>query len=119
MAVHIAAVLTMVALACGQILLKLLAVYIGGVEGRIFDQHVVLLKIAGYLGAIALTYGVVFLLWMFVLRTVDLNRAFLYASLTFVFVPLLSYFLLGETIRSSTLLGTVFIVAGIAISVLG
>jgi drug/metabolite transporter (DMT)-like permease len=116
MTIHLAAIGTMVVLSCGQILLKLLAVYIGSVQGRVLDQPNVMLRIAGFLAAIAVTYGLVFGLWMFVLRTVELNRAFLYAALTFVFVPLLSYVLLGETIRPATIAGAVLIICGIAIS---
>jgi drug/metabolite transporter (DMT)-like permease len=115
MKIQIAAIGTMVVLSFGQILLKLLAGYVGTVQGRLLEQAVIF-RIIGYLGALALTYGVVFLLWIYVLRTVELNRAFLYAALTFVFVPLLSYMILGENIRPATVVGAALIVCGIIVS---
>jgi len=118
MKVHLAAVGTMIALSFGQILLKMLATYIGSVPGRIIDQTPVMMKILAYLVGIGAIYSAVLVLWLVVLRSVELNRAFLYASLTFVFVPLLSFALLGETIRPATVIGAACIIVGIAVSAL-
>lgn len=118
MIVHSAAILAMIALSCGQIMLKLFAAQVQGVQGRIFDQSDVLLRLVGFLIALVGVYGIVFILWIFVLQTLDLNRAFLYAALTFVFVPILSHFFLGEVIRPQTTIGAIMIISGIAVSVL-
>jgi drug/metabolite transporter (DMT)-like permease len=116
--VHVAAVFAMIALSCGQIMLKLFAAQVQGVQGRIVDHPDAMLRLAAFLAALVGVYGVVFLLWIFVLRSLDLNRAFLYAALTFVFVPILSHFLLGEVVRPQTIIGAMIIVSGIAVSVL-
>jgi hypothetical protein len=41
-----------------------------------------------------MTYTAVFVCWLYLLKSLDLNRAFAFVALTFVFVPVVSLFLL-------------------------
>jgi drug/metabolite transporter (DMT)-like permease len=61
-------------------------------------------------------YLVVIALRLYVLRSLELNRAFAFASLAFIFVPAFSYFLLGEKITIGTVAGAMLIIGGILIS---
>ncbi len=112
----LAACLTMLFLSLGQVLLKLFA----GEVSRLQFSLSTFLQNSGlflkYFLLLGLTYGLVFCLWIFVLQKLDLSRAFPFAALTFVFVPLLSYFFLGETISMPTIWGAGLIIVGIVVS---
>lgn len=112
---YIAAILTMISLSIGQVLLKILASKLINSDFSLNFRNE-FLRILLISGGIVLTYGVVTALWLFVLRSLDLSRAFTFASLTFVFVPLFSFLFLNERISAGTLAGTGFIVVGILVS---
>jgi drug/metabolite transporter (DMT)-like permease len=61
-------------------------------------------------------YGVATLLWIWVLSRVPLSRAYPYAALGVVLVPLASTLMFGERVRPGFWFGTALIVAGIAIT---
>ena len=54
--------------------------------------------------------------WLYALKSLDLNRAFAFAALTFVFVPLLSYLILHEKLTIGTVAGGTLIIFGILVS---
>jgi drug/metabolite transporter (DMT)-like permease len=56
------------------------------------------------------------LAWILALRTISLNQAYVFMSASFVVVPMLSYFILGERVSPQTLLGSVVICAGVIIA---
>ena len=60
-------------------------------------------------------YGGTTLLWMLLLQRVPLSRAYPFAALGFVLVPMASAWLFGERITWSYVLGAVCIVIGIVI----
>ena len=55
--------------------------------------------------------------WVLALRITPLRLAYPLAALGFVVVPILAHYMLGETLRPSTLIGSLVIVAGVLISV--
>jgi drug/metabolite transporter (DMT)-like permease len=65
----------------------------------------------------AVLYGVVTILWVMLLREVDLARAYPLMALTYVLVPAASVLLLGEKVGSSYLVGVALIVAGIILTI--
>lgn len=60
-------------------------------------------------------YGLGTALWIAVLARVDLSRAYPFAALSFVLVPLLSHFLLGERIGPAYLAGVAFLAVGVVL----
>lgn len=112
----LAACLTMLILSLGQVILKLFAAELShftlSLSGLLQNSGL----ISKYFILLGVTYGSVFCLWIFVLQKMELSRAFPFAALTFVFVPLLSYLFLNETISMSTILGAGVIIVGIIIS---
>ena len=61
-------------------------------------------------------YGGSTLLWIWLIRDIPLNRAYPFAALAFVVVPILSYFVLDERMTGAGVLGSAFIVLGIIVS---
>lgn len=61
-------------------------------------------------------YALATVAWLYVLARVPLSLAFPFYGLAFLFVPLLSAWLLGERLRWSTLAGGAIILIGIIVS---
>jgi undecaprenyl phosphate-alpha-L-ara4N flippase subunit ArnE len=97
-------------LALGQILFKYAAdtsprvASIGGVMGFVGNP---------YLWAAGLLYVAATLLWLMILQHVPLSRAYVFAALGFVIVPLASSVLFGDSLSLRFVVGTVLIVAGV------
>ena len=101
---------TPLAIAIGQLLFKLTSGRISETNGgysQIFIDPVFLLAIAIYAGAT--------LTWIYVLRQVPLSYAYSFMALTFVFVPLLAWFFVGEQITWRYGLGAALIISGLAV----
>lgn len=58
-------------------------------------------------------YGIATLLWVYVLKSVPLVYAYSFMALTFVFVPILSFFFLGEQFTIRYFIGALLIMAGL------
>ncbi|MCH8171863.1 MAG: EamA family transporter [Proteobacteria bacterium] len=69
------------------------------------------------LGAFAL-YGGLTLFWVYLLRDIDLAKAYPVFALSFVLVPVLSWMLLGEGFNKYALYGSALIIAGVYVSFL-
>ena len=61
-------------------------------------------------------YGGATLLWVYLLRFVPLNKAYLFMALSFVFVPLAGYYFLAEKITFGVVIGAFLIISGIAVA---
>ncbi|MBM3527017.1 MAG: 4-amino-4-deoxy-L-arabinose-phospho-UDP flippase [Alphaproteobacteria bacterium] len=90
----------------GQILFKLAAGRGGAVEIMLSPV---------FWSAVAL-YGVVTILWVMLLREIDLSRAYPFIAATYILVPAASVAILGEKVGLSYLLGVALIVAGIVLA---
>lgn len=103
-------VLTVAALAVGQVLFKLAA---GAMKtGRswqewVFNTHL-LLALVVYAGATAA--------WVALLRVVPLSSAYPFVALAFFFVPVLAHFTLNEPVRWQTMAGAAIIFLGVWVS---
>ncbi|MBC5764755.1 EamA family transporter [Ramlibacter albus] len=103
-------VLTVAALAVGQVLFKLAA---GAMQpGRawhewIFNRHLV---------AALFVYAAATGMWIALLREVPLSAAYPFAALAFFFVPVLAHFTVGEPLRWQTLAGAAIIFVGVWVS---
>lgn len=64
-----------------------------------------------------ISYVVLTVLWLFVLRTIPLNKAFPFLGLTYAFVPLASQHFLSEKVVFSQWVGIVIIVTGVVLVV--
>ena len=65
-----------------------------------------------FIGALAL-YGGATLLWVYVLKSVPLSYAYSFMALTFVIVPVLANFWLGEPLTAKYFLGMGLVIAGL------
>ena len=61
-------------------------------------------------------YGITTLVWIWVLRHAPLHLAYPFMGLAFLFVPCLSWLILGEPIQAPTLIGGALILAGITVA---
>lgn len=98
-----------VIISAGQVLFKVASAAVAQGQGwRSVALHPALLS------ALAL-YGLGTALWLVVLARVDLARAYPFAALSFVLVPLLSHFVLGERFGPAYLAGVAFLAVGIVL----
>lgn len=101
-----------VAIAAGQLLFKRAAGQAANSTGIAWLLDVARLPTMWL--AIAL-YGGATLLWVRVLTTTPLSRAYPFMALAFVLVPLASHVFFQEPVNSRHILGTVLIVAGVLV----
>lgn len=64
-----------------------------------------------------ISYVIVTILWLVILRTIPLSQAFPALGLTFALVPLASYYFLKEKVVFSQWIGIVIIVTGVVLVV--
>lgn len=112
MIIYILALISIIFGSAGQFLLKLAAGQIQTGES-ILKLGISLLNFR-LIGAVAF-FATSMLMWVFVLRKMELSIAYPMVSLGYVFVMLLSYFFLQEQLSLPKLLGTGLIVAGVAV----
>jgi undecaprenyl phosphate-alpha-L-ara4N flippase subunit ArnE len=98
---------TVAGMAAGQVLFKLAAT-----RGNVVD-----ILAAPALWAGLVLYGAVTLMWVLLLRQIDLARAYPFIAFTFILVPALSVLLLGERVGPYYALGVALIVAGIMLTI--
>jgi drug/metabolite transporter (DMT)-like permease len=111
------AISTMILMSLGQVLLKSLAMKLAilPTSGANWRNEVPSFLALG--AGILITYVVVLSCWLYVLKELDLNRAFAFVALTFIFVPLFSYLILHEKITIGAIVGSLLIITGIVVSV--
>ncbi len=103
------ALLCVLAISIGQILFKRTGLQIES-TGSVFAAQVLLTGI----GAMVL-YAGASLLWIYLLRFVELRYAYPIMALSFVITPLLAHLFLSEKIGGQYLFGMALIIAGIVI----
>lgn len=100
-------------IACGQLLFKKAAAAMS-IASRWQDQ-----LLNGWLWAALMLYGVMTLLWVWILRHAPLNIAYPFMGLAFIIVPVLAWALLGEPLTWHTLVGGLLILAGVSLASVG
>jgi drug/metabolite transporter (DMT)-like permease len=113
---YAAAVMAMLLLSAGQVLLKVLASKLlsNGLVTAAWRQDAATL--AWLIAGVVAIYLIVIVLWLYVLKSLDLSRAFAFASLAFIFVPAFSYYFLDEKITGGMLGGAILIIGGIILA---
>lgn len=97
------------AVAAGQLLFKRVGIEIERV-GAWLAPSVLVLVVASFA-----LYAAATLLWIQLLRQVDLSRAYPFMALSFVLVPLLAALFFGERLSAPYLAGVALIVGGVAV----
>lgn len=104
-------ILTPVMIATGQVLFKLAsertgAVDVAGLTGLITNPFLIVALII---------YGLGTIIWIFLLKSVPLSFAYPFMALTFVLVPLLAWYFLGEPLTWRKGFGTALVMAGLIV----
>ena len=99
---------TLLLLSFGQILFKWTS---GGLSLR--DPRTLLSP--SLIAALAV-YGIATVMWILVLKRMPLSLAFPFYGLTFLLVPILAHYLLGEKIGYQTLVGGAIIMLGVFVT---
>jgi undecaprenyl phosphate-alpha-L-ara4N flippase subunit ArnF len=110
---YVLTISTVVLIATGQILFKMVAQRIAGrsvVEGLV--DATVLFPFVLALGI----YGLATLLWILALRDLPLARAYFLMSLSFVIVPAISALVFSERLTMGFALGGALIMAGVIVT---
>jgi drug/metabolite transporter (DMT)-like permease len=98
------------------VLIPIAMVTVGQILSKIGAQHIVENKNLINL-FIILGYGLLILrgtTWIFILRVVNLSFAYSLMSLTYIFILAVSYYFFNEPIRVNNMIGTFFIMGGVA-----
>lgn len=103
----ILAISTVLGMASGQILFKLASGHGGLMEIFLFPMF----------WAAVVLFGLVTILWVLLLREVELSRAYPIMAETYVLVPIASMVILGEKLGWSYGLGVALIIGGIILTV--
>ena len=107
---YLFATLIVVGMACGQILFKLSANALE--ESGTF----LAIKPAAILLAAFFLYGIVTIAWVWLLQKVELGRIYPFMAISYILVPLGSYFVFAERFQLQYFVGVAMIIAGIIIA---
>jgi drug/metabolite transporter (DMT)-like permease len=100
-----------VMISLGQFLFKMAGRNLTGNIGR----DLVSIAFQPYFIGAMILYGVASFLWVIALSKTDISRAYPFMASGFIIVPMLGYFLLNESLNMPFYLGTLLIIAGIAV----
>ncbi len=107
-AATIAGVVLTVALVCaGQLMFKHISIIINA------GAHILSVPVLGYAILAFAVSGSGSLVWIYLLRSVELNRVYPYMAMSFVILPILSAFFFGEKLSLHYFVGIAFIALGI------
>ena len=106
------ALLTAFSMACGQILFKLGA---GNWTGNSLAEWFWSFILNPFLMTAIFLYAFTIVVWIFVLRTLPLSIAYPLTALSYVIVPLLSFFIAHEKITLQTAIGSLIIIVGVIV----
>jgi len=101
--------------ACAQILFKIAAVSIKEPVGLNLHSIVWVVLNPYFISSLAI-YGSTTIVWVLLLRDVDLSKAYLIAALSIVLVAIASTFVLGEALAPRLLIGMAIILVGLGVA---
>ena len=101
-------------MACGQVLFKLAATR-ASVPGAGLMPGVLPGAVNAYLAAGLVLYAGLTLMWVWILRSVPLSKAYPFVALSFIFTPLLARMVFGEPLNASYGAGLLLIACGIVV----
>jgi multidrug transporter EmrE-like cation transporter len=110
---YVLTIIAVMGIAVGQILFKTVASRIGG-RGplELFQDSAVMLP---FIASLAI-YGAATILWILALQNLQLSRAYMFMSLSFIIVPVISMVFFGETLSLGFLVGLGLIIAGVTVT---
>lgn len=103
-------ILTPVFISIGQVLFKLSAGKIDGLKSPwliLFDKFFILALVF---------YGASTIMYVFALKYVPLNKGYMFMSLAFILVPILSYCFLCEPLNLQYVMGILLIISGVLLT---
>lgn len=100
------------ALAAGQILFKVAAMAMPPIRGF---RDVALAAQIPVLWLALIVYGSATLFWIYMLQTVPLSRAYLFAALAFLIVPVCGILFFGERFSMGLVIGGALITIGLVV----
>jgi drug/metabolite transporter (DMT)-like permease len=109
MMVQLTALACVLGLVAGQLLFKVAAV-----AWRDTGELLSLQVVGAFMAAAAL-YAITSMAWVWVLRHLELGRAYPWMALAFVLVPIASHFMFGERLSTAYGVGAALIVIGIVV----
>ncbi|MEE4192125.1 MAG: EamA family transporter [Halieaceae bacterium] len=95
------------AISVGQLLFKKAGLQLAAENSWINASFLVTVGLA------AVVYGLATLLWIYLLKDIPLNRAYMTFALSFVLVPLASAYIYGERLSIGYFAGTALILVGL------
>lgn len=113
MMAYVFTIMAVLGIAAGQILFKTVA---SRINGRGPFELAVDSGFMGYLiGALAI-YAVATVLWILALQSLQLSRAYMFMSLSFIIVPAVSALIFHEPLTPGFLFGLALIIAGVTVT---
>jgi EamA-like transporter family. len=109
--IYFVAILCVFGMAIGQILFKLSASYLVK-TGTFFS-----FKPALFLILAMSLYALTSVAWVWILQRIELGKVYPLMALAFIFVPIGSYLVFGETFHMKYIFGVALIVSGIFLAV--
>lgn len=110
---HLLVMLCVLALAAGQLIFKYVGNRISSLSWSDLAAHP---DVAGVFALGIALYGATTILWVMALRDLPLSRAYMFAALAFVIVPIGAWLVFGEKLTVNYMIGAALIVAGIVVS---
>jgi drug/metabolite transporter (DMT)-like permease len=104
------AILCTIAISAGQLLFKK-----AGIEIQ-ETGNFISCRLSIIMGVAITIYGLTTLLWISLLRQVDLHKAYIFMALSFLLVPIGSHFIFREHITTGYLIGAIIVVIGLIIA---
>lgn len=105
-------IFTPLLIAVGQIFFKISTERL---EAKVGSPYLAIMFQPYFIIGVAI-YGAATLLWVYVLKSVQLSYAYSFMALSYVMVPLLAMYFLDETITARYVLGTLIIITGVLIT---
>ncbi len=104
-------VLVPLIISIGQILFKRSSDALKGPDGNAMG-----LALSPHFWTALVLYGLATVAWVFVIRDMQIGRAYMFMALSYVYIPLLSLAFLAEAITVTQVIGAVIICIGIVVS---
>ena len=79
------------------------------------DYEVLSTSVIGSVFLAFLSLGIASIIWIMLLRNIELSRAYPFQSFSFILVPLLGFIIFNEQLSIPYFIGTIFILFGIII----
>lgn len=108
---YVLLILTAIGLSIGQVLLKKSA----NILNQLDNPWELLFKLP-FIGGVSV-YGLTAIIWIWALKSVPLSRGYMFMSLAFIIVPVMSYYIFQEPLTKHFWVGVALIIAGVFLTI--